>query len=149
MMSIPADLRAVLEQRLDSREYKRALAVKLALQHSAYAFICAVLAVTPGYISQQKNAYEQHGVEGLRLKHTGAIGQLSVEQRQEVVEWLKQQNEWSPQRLRAHLETTYQVMYDSPQSSYSLLQEAKITYKKAQARNPKRDGEQVAAKKKK
>ncbi len=120
-MRIPADLRAFLEQKLDSREYKGALAVKLALQRFAYQFICDRLSVTPGYVSQQQNAYEQHGVEGLRLKHKGAIGQLSGEQRQEVIAWLKQQTEWSLHRLRDHLETTYEVVYDSPHSSYSLV----------------------------
>jgi len=56
MTAIPADLAAFLEQHRDSREYRRALAVKLALQGYLYQHICALLDVTPGFISQAKKA---------------------------------------------------------------------------------------------
>jgi putative transposase len=148
MSAIPADLQAFLNEHRDSREYRRGLAVKLALQGYLYATICEMLDVTPGFISQVKTAYETTGVDGLRLKYQGGQPFLTDEQRQAVISWLKVEQSWSVEQLRSHIETTYAVVFKSPQSYYELLAEAGITYKRAQARNPKHDPEQVAAKKK-
>ena len=149
MVTIPADLTTFLAENRDVREYRRALAVKLALQGYLYAAISEMLDVTPGFISHAKKAYETQGTAGLTLQYQGTKPYLSPEQRQSVSEWLKQQNEWSLERLRLHIETTYGVVFQSRQSYYQLLADAKITYKRAQRANPRHDDEQVAAKKKK
>jgi len=65
-----------------------------------------------------------------------------------VIDWLKQQHAWSVERLQTYIETTYDIVFQSRQSYYQLLAEAEITYKRAQRINPKRDEQQVAAKKK-
>ena len=148
MASIPADLTAFLAEKRDSREYRRALAVKLALQGYLYEVISDMLDVTPGFVSQAKQAYETQGTAGLTLKYQGAQPYLSASQRQAVIEWLKIQQEWSVERLHAHIETTYGVVFQSRQSYYHLLADAGITYKQTQRANPKRDEEQVSAKKK-
>jgi putative transposase len=148
MSSIPADLATFLAEKRDSREYRRALAVKLALQGYAYEVISNMLDVTPGFVSQSKKAYETHGTAGLSLKYKGSQPYLSAEQRQAVIDWLKAQQEWSVERLSAHIETTYGVVFQSRQSYYQLLADADITYKQAQRTNPKRDEERIAAKKK-
>lgn len=148
MPAIPADLAAFLNEHRDSREYRRGLAVKLALQGYAYDVIGAILDVTPGFVSQSKKAYLEHGVAGLHLKYRGSQPYLTSDERQAVIEWLKAQQQWSVDALRAHIEMTYAVVFQSPQSYYDLLAEAKITYKKAQQINPKRDPARVAAKKK-
>ncbi len=148
MSVVPADLQAFLDEHRDSREYRRGVAVKLALQGYLYATICAMLDVSPGFISQAKIAYETAGVDGLRLKYQGGQPFLTDEQRQAVITWLKIQQTWSVELLRSHIETTYAVVYQSKQSYYELLAEAGITYKRSQARNPKHDPEQVVAKKK-
>ena len=148
MSSIPADLATFLAEKRDSREYRRALAVKLALQGYAYEVISNMLDVTPGFVSQSKKAYETHGTAGLTLKYKGSQPYLSAEQRQAVIDWLKAQQEWSVERLSAHIETTYGVVFQSRQSYYQLLADADITYKQAQRTNPKRDEERIAAKKK-
>jgi putative transposase len=144
MVSIPADLTAFLAEKRDSREYRRALAVKLALQ----GYLYQTISVTPGFISQAKTAYERFGTAGLTLKHKGSLPFLSAEQRQAVIEWLKSQHEWSLERLCDYIETTYGVVFQSRQSYYQLLADANITYKQAQRVNPKRDEQRVAAKKK-
>lgn len=149
MTSIPADLTAFLAQRRDSREYRRALAVKLAFQGYLYQAISDMLDVTPGFVSQAKHAYETHGTTGLTLKYQGAQPYLSASAREAVIEWLKKEQEWSVECLREHIETTYGVVFQSRQSYYQLLADAGITYKQAQRTNPKRDEERVAAKKKK
>jgi transposase len=84
MSTIPADLQAFLAEHRDSREYRRGLAVKLALQGYQYAAICEMLDVTPGFVSQAKTAYEISGVDGLRLKYRGGSSFLTDDQRQAV-----------------------------------------------------------------
>ena len=148
MTAVPPELQAFLNEHQDSREYRRGLAVKLAFQGYLYATICEMLDVTPGFISQAKTAYETAGIDGLRLKYQGGHSFLSEEQRQAVISWLKTEQRWSLEQLRSHIEATYAVVYKSNQSYYELLAEAGITYKRAHARNPKHDPEQVAAKKK-
>ena len=148
MGSIPADLTAFLAEKRDSREYRRALAVKLVLQGYLYEAISAMLDVTPGFISQVKKAYETAGTAGLTLKYQGTPAYLSAEERQAVVAWLKAQQEWSVEHLQDYLSTTYGVVFQSRQSYYQLLADAEMTYKQAQRNNPKHDPERVAAKKK-
>ena len=148
MAPIPADLTAFLAEQRDSREYRRALAVKLVLQGYLYEAISAMLDVTPGFISQVKKAYETSGTAGLTLKYQGTQPYLSGEERQAVITWLKSQQEWLVERLHAYLETTYGVVFQSRQSYYQLLADAEISYKQAQRSNPKHDPERVAAKKK-
>ena len=148
MLPIPADLTAFLDEKRDSREYRRALAVKLALLGYRYESICEMLDVTIGFISHAKKAYEAHGVAGLALKYQGTQPYLSTVQRQAVIDWLKSEQEWSVERLHDHIQTTYDIVFQSRQSYYQLLADAEITYKRAQRSNPKTDPEQVAAKKK-
>jgi len=148
MSSIPADLTAFLAEKRDSREYRRGLAVKLALQGYLYQVISDMLDVTPGFISHSKKAYEIQGTDGLLLKYKGTPAYLAPEERQSVIDWLKQQQAWSVQRLQTYIQTTYGIIFESRQSYYQLLKEADITYKRAQRTNPKRDEQQVAAKKK-
>jgi putative transposase len=148
MASIPEDLAAFLAEKRDSREYRRALAVKLALQGYLYETIGDMLDVTPGFVSQSKKLYETQGTAGLILKHKGSQPYLSSEERQAVIDWLNTQQEWSAERLHEYIEATYDVVFQSRQSYYQLLADADITYKQAQKVNPKRDEERVAAKKK-
>jgi putative transposase len=146
-ITLPADLLAFLQEPRDSREYRRALAVKLALQQLPYAQICALLDVSPGFVSQQKQAYESKGVAGLVLTYRGAKPLLDPTERQAVLAWLKASHHWSLIALQQHIQQTYQVMFQSDQSYYDLFAEAGIHYKKTQAQNPKRNSEQVVAKK--
>ena len=148
MSSIPADLAAFLAEKRDSREYRRGLAVKFALQGYLYELISDMLDVSPGFVSRSKTAYETHGVEGLTLKYQGTQPFLSATERQAVISWLKNQQEWSVEYLHEYIETTYGIVFQSRQSYYQLLKEAEITYKRVQRTNPKRDEQRVAAKKK-
>jgi putative transposase len=148
MVSIPTDLTAFLAEKRDSREYRRALAVKLALLGYRYEAICEMLDVTLGFVSQAKKAYETQGTTGLTLKYQGTQPYLSASERQAVIDWLKTEQQWSLQRLQEHIETSYGVVFQSRQSYYQLLADASISYKQAQRTNPKRDEQRIAAKKK-
>jgi putative transposase len=141
-------LEAFLAEKRDAREYRRALAVKMALKGYAYGLICDILSVTPGFISQSKKAYAEHGISGLLLKYKGSQSFLSSEARQAISMWLQEQQEWSVDQLTAHIRDTYDVVFQSRQSYYDLFAAAKITWKKAQRANPRHDPALVAAKKK-
>src|SRR5437867_4218359 len=79
------DIEAFLAEKRDSREYKRAIAVKMAIKGYLYAVICDILNVSPGFISQWKKAYEEYGVAGLLLKYTGPTPFLLPEDHQSVL----------------------------------------------------------------
>jgi putative transposase len=51
----------------DSREMKRALAVKLALQGYVYRAIENILNVSQGYVSKWKKRFITQGIPGLKL----------------------------------------------------------------------------------
>ena len=136
MTPVPADLLAFLAERRDSREYRRGLAVKLSFEGWTYETISDILGCTVGFVSQQKQAYLRDGVSGLLLKYSGSQPLLTQEQRDAVRAWLKEQKQWSVSLVRQHIEQHYGVVFQSDQSYYDLLHEAKITYKKAQAYNP-------------
>ena len=142
------ELETFLTEKRDAREYRRALAVKMALKGYAYDVICDILSVTPGFISQSKKAYEEYGIPGLLLKYKGSQSFLSPEERQAVIAWLQEQQAWNVDQLKSHIQDTYGVVFQSRQSYYDLFAAAKITWKKAQGMNPRRDPALVAAKKK-
>jgi putative transposase len=146
--TIPADLLDFLATNRDSREYRRALAVRLVYEGYTYDTVGAIVDLSPGSISTYVRGYQRDGVAALTLKYTGRPTKLTDAQRAEVIAWLKQATTWSLQQLRIHLETTYQVSYQSDQSYYDLLHAAGLTYKRTQPQNPERNPEHVAAKKK-
>ena len=106
---------------------------------NAYDVICDILSVTPGFISQSKKAYIAQGAAGLLLKYKGSQRFLRPEERQAVIQWLHEQKEWNVDHLKAHIEDTYDVVFQSRQSNYHLSAPAKIAWKKAQRTNPQRD----------
>lgn len=148
MTVTPDDLTAFLDENRDSREYRRALAVKMALQGYMVEFIADMLQISPGFVSQAKKAYMTDGVAGLCLKYQGSLSKLSPDERRAVITWIQTQNEWSIEQLADHIEITYGVVFQSRQSYYQLYDEAGISYKKAQSMNPQSNSDLVAAKKK-
>jgi len=141
------ELEAFLTEKRDSREYRRGVAVKMALKGYLYEVICDVLNVSPGYISQWKNAYEAHGVAGLTLHYKGSQAYLTTDERAAVLAWIRVQESWSVDHLKTYLETTYGVVFQSRQSYYELLDAAGMTWKKAQRSNPAKNPQVVAEKK--
>jgi putative transposase len=53
-----------------------------------------LLKVSVGFNSKWKQAFEEQGSSGLKLKHRGSTGYLEPVVRQAVLEWLKQKNYW-------------------------------------------------------
>lgn len=138
-----------IENSQENREIIRANAVKMLLCGYKHEAIMQILRVSSGFISKWKKAFFQNGVEGLKLKHKGSIGLLSQEQRTEIIEWLKTKESWTLNELEYQIASEYGVAFESKQSYYDLFKEARISWKKTQAHNPKYDPDKVALKKKK
>ncbi len=76
---------------------------------------------------------------GLRLGYQGSAGYLEPEQRQSVITWLQLKDYWNLKELQGHILAEYDVVFDSKQSYYTLFEQAGISWKKTQKRNPKQD----------
>ena len=133
----------------DPRELKRALAVRMARQNYSYYQIRDTLGVSVGFISNCVQKFEKEGIQGLKLKHKGSYGYLTVKQKQAVLNWLKQKSYWQLSELQTHVETSYGVRFASLQSYYSLFSEAGISWKKTQKSNPRKNSDLVSQKKRK
>jgi putative transposase len=132
----------------DKREITRAMAVKMLLLGYKHQEIMPILGVSSGFISTWKKAFFQTGVDGLKLAYKGSQGFLNTSQHQEVIEWLQTKNEWTLNELEYQVASEYGVTFESQQSYYDLFHEARISWKKTQADNPKYAPELVALKKK-
>jgi len=78
------------------------------------------------------------GVKELKVKYQGSKADLSQEQRREIINYLEAQEYLSLQELREYIEDKYDVCFKSNQSYYTLLDEAKISWKKSQKNNLKK-----------
>ena len=132
----------------DSRELKRAIAVKLTLQGWTYKAISSILNVSNSFISKWKSQFKQRGIQGLKLSYKGAKSYLTLEQKQEVFDWLYQKKYWDLSELECYLIEQFDVVFKSSTSYYDLLKEAKISWQKAQSNNPRKQPEFVKKKNK-
>jgi putative transposase len=120
----------IIEESKDSREVKRAIAVKMSPERVKHQNIARYLQVSASYISKWVMIYEKQGANGLLLNYQGKAGYLTAEEKQEVVLYLKPQSYFSVEQLRDYLERKYQVVYKSEQSYYNLLEEGGLSWKK-------------------
>ena len=129
----------IINESQETREVKRALSVKMALQEVPTSQITALLNVSPQYVSKWRIQYEAGGAAGLLLGYRGSESYLSQGQREEICHWIQSQNSLTVESLRDYIEEQYEVVYQSKQSYYDLLQAAGWSYHKSEKRNPKRD----------
>jgi putative transposase len=148
-MNIIQELEEFISQASDARELKRAIAVKMTLSQVPTKEIQKHLGVSSSFVSKWKNQVLFHGVASLKLQHKGSYGSLTPSQRSQVRDWIGQQDFLRLSDLKRHLESKYSVVYESEQSYYNLLHEAKYTWKKTQKENPAKDEELVAKKNRK
>lgn len=128
------------------REIKRGLAVKLALSGWSYRAISDLLQIANGFISKWKKRYKSAGVEGLKLSYQGSRSYLSTQQKQEVINWLQQQEFWDLSELECYLIEKFDVVFKSQTSYYALLNESRISWQKSQKKNPRQEPETVKKK---
>ena len=130
----------------DSREVKRAIAVKLALEGYTYTKIQLILNISLGFISKWKEIFLSEGIGGLTLKYKGAKPLLNPNEKQEVINWLQQKDYWDLKELYSYIFINYEITFKSKQSYYDLFRQAGISWKKSQKKNPKRDPDLVKKK---
>lgn len=133
------ELNEFIQSNPDARELKRAVAVKMFLQGYKHREIQGILGVSSGFISKWTQRYEQMGASALRLSYLGSVGYLEPKQRQAVIAWLETKNYWNLAELQGHIQDEYDVVFNSKQSYYTLFEQAGISWKKTQKRNPKED----------
>lgn len=129
-----------------NREVKRALAVKMILLDFKTEDICQWLNVSAAFVSNWKIKFEHEGAGALPLNYKGGTGFLTAAQHDEIRFHLRKQPHYSVEALRDYLEYHYGVVYQSTQSYYNLLNEARRSWHKTQATNPKRDEPQLLQK---
>ena len=141
---------AILEEFIknnpDTRELKRALAVKFVKLGKNYREIMELLGVSLGFISKWRQIYDEKGTIGLKLGYEGRASYLTPEETEAVIEWLKKGDSWTLEQLRTHLRQEYGVAYKARRSYYALFKLARISWKKTQKGNPKKNPEQIAEK---
>lgn len=130
-----------------SQELKRAVAVQMSQQGYTYREIRDVLQVSLGFVSDCCHRYEAQGVEGLKLNYWGTQGYLKANQKEELMVWLSQKDAWLLEEVVGHIEDAYGVVYQSPQSYYTLLKQAGFSWKKSHSTHPDKDETQVEGKK--
>ena len=136
-------LAQLIEETTDVRELKRALSVKLREGGMATEAVGEVLQVTPRAVRAWRQRYGREGVEGLRLRYRGSESYLSVEQRQELEDWLGSQETLTVEEVRDEIEARYGIVYQAKQSYYDLLDASGWSYHRTEKGNPKRDEAQV------
>jgi transposase len=141
-----ADLVNLIKSNPDPRELKRALAVKMCIDGHTEQIIAQLLGVSKNFIRDWKKAFKVKGVAGIKLGYQGAKGKLTIEERVEIIEWLKTKNYWHLDELANHLQDKYDVVYKSKQSYYDLFEQGRISWKRSQKVNPKFDEELVKKK---
>jgi putative transposase len=90
-----------------------------------------------------RQRYGREGVEGLRLRYRGSESYLSVEQRQELEDWLGSQETLTVEEVRDEIEARYGIVYQAKQSYYDLLDASGWSYHRTEKGNPKRNEAQV------
>jgi putative transposase len=127
----------------DPRELKRALAIKMSIEGHPEQTITQLLGVGKSFIRDWEKAFKVEGIAGIKLGYQGAKGKLTIEQRIEVIEWLKTKEYWYLDELMNHLEDKYDVVYKSKQSYYNLFEQGRVSWKSSQKVNPKFDEDKV------
>lgn len=136
-------LNAIIKSNPDPRELKRAIVAKMSYAKESPKKIAKILGVKEEYVRKWARKFKEEGIEGIRLKYQGSKGNLNQEQKAEIGEWLKAKKTWDLDELVEYVEENYQVRYKSKQSYYSLFADAKITWKKSQKVNQKKNEELV------
>lgn len=141
------ELSDFIESNPDPREQKRALAVRMWIEGVPCSKIQKILNVSAAFISQCKARFIKNGVEDLRLKYQGSKAYLNQLERTEIIKYLDAKEFLSLQELREYIEDKYDVRFKSHQSYYQLFDEAEISWKKTQKKNPKKNDKLVETKK--
>ena len=108
-----------------------------------------MLVLSKSFVSKWKNLFDLQGIEGLKLGYKGSKSYLTKEQKEKAIEWLQKQEYWDLSELECYLIEKFDVFFKAHASYYNLLKEAKISWQKAQASNPRKNEDLVRERNKK
>ncbi len=100
-MNILDELDDFINQTKESKEIKRALAVKMILSGKSYHEVKELLNVSHSFIREWKNQALFHGLESLRLQYQGRQSYLKAEEKEKTIECLRAQDYLRLSDLRA------------------------------------------------
>jgi len=120
----------IINESRDAREVKRALSVKMALQELPTAQMGALLNVSAQYVSKWRGRYEAAGAPALLLGYQGSASYLSAEQREAIYNWIQSHESLTVEAVRDYIQEQYDVLYQSKQSYYDLMQAAGLSYQR-------------------
>src|SRR4028118_357157 len=100
LLHIMEDLIAFIQENPDPRELKRAIAVQMVMQNYTHSQVGDILQVSVGFVNKWKYVFLESGVRGLKLKYLGSKSYLTPEQRQTVIQWLKNKKYWHLSELK-------------------------------------------------
>jgi len=110
------ELEDFIQGNLDAREVKGASAVKWSLSGISYRQIRKLLNVSLGFISKWNKKFLTCGVNGLKIAYKGKPTYLSQSEKEEIILGLSQKEMWDLAELAIHIESKYDVIYQSQQS---------------------------------
>ena len=108
-MNIIDKLNDFINQTKESKEIKRALAVKMTLSGKSYHEVKELLNVSHSFISEWKNQALFHGVESLKLQYKGTQDYLKAVEKEQIIQWMRAQS-----YLRL-IDSTINLLSDIPQ----------------------------------
>jgi transposase len=133
----------IINESKDVREVKRALSVKMVQHGIPPTQISHILNVSVQYVSKWKVKYDTEGLSSLFISYKGSKGYLTPEQKQEVLRWISQHQVMKIEEVITHIEQQYQVIYQSKQSYYDLLDQGGMSYHRSEPMNPKHNTDTV------
>lgn len=110
------DLESFIKTTKESRELKRALAVKNTLAGRPWKDVADELGVCTSFIGKWRKQYRQHGIEGLKLAHKGSVALLPPEAKANVLTWLQEPERQNVSSLHEYALHQYGIEYRSRQS---------------------------------
>src|SRR5881296_2433080 len=122
----------IINESKDVREVKRALSVKMVNQGITPVQISNILNVSVQYVSKWKVKYDIEGLSSLFISYKGRKGYLTQEQKQAVLRWISQHKTLKIEEIIAHIAHQYQVIYQSKQSYYDLLEQGGMSYHRSE-----------------
>lgn len=133
------ELEKFLADSKDIREWKRVKTVMLILLGITPNQIRQILDVSPTFITQCCQKYQNSGIAGLKLRYKGSKGYLTDEQKAEILVWLNAPERRNISELERYLIETYDVVFKSPESSYKILRDSQLSWQKANRENSKKN----------
>lgn len=130
----------------DPREIKRALAVRMAFKDFYEKDIAEVLRVSLAFIRKWKSIFLKEGAESLYLGYRGSKGYLTEEEKEEIISYIDGKKTITVDEIKKYIKEEFDVLYESNQSYYDLLHEARMSWKKSEAFNPKGDEKEILRK---